>query len=48
MVVPRTVKEVEAVMAGAHWPFGGVRDTLVEQTQHSIAGVAVVPGIALV
>jgi hypothetical protein len=46
--VPRTVKEIEAVMAGAHWPFAGVRDTPVDNTQNSIAGVAEVPGIAVV
>lgn len=45
--VPRTVKEIEAVMAGAHWPFGGVRDTPVDETQNSIAGVVAVPGIAV-
>jgi hypothetical protein len=46
--VPRTVKEIEAVMAGAHWPFAGVRDTHVDDTKNSIAGVAEVPGIAVV
>jgi hypothetical protein len=46
--VPRTVKEIEAVMAGAHWPFGGVRDTAVDDTKNSIAGVPAVPGIEVV
>jgi hypothetical protein len=46
--VPRTIKEIEAVMAGAHWPFAGVRDTPVDDSKNSIAGVAAVPGIAVV
>jgi hypothetical protein len=46
--VPRTVKEIEAVMAGAHWPFAGVRDTAVDDTKNSIVGVSEVPGIAVV
>jgi Xaa-Pro dipeptidase len=39
--VPRTVEDVEAVLAGAPWPRDGSR----QGHGNSIAGVPVVPGI---
>lgn len=46
--VPRTVEDIEAVMAGNNWPFGGVKGVVVEETKNSMEGVPAASGMAVV
>lgn len=45
--VPRTVEEIEAVMAGSPWPFGGVKGVAADDMPNSIAGVSPAPGLEI-
>lgn len=46
--VPRTIRDIEAVMAGKNWPFPGSDGVGVKDTKNSIAGVPAAPGVAVV
>jgi hypothetical protein len=46
--VPRTVEEVEAVMAGKPWDFGGVQGRSVDDIKNSIEGVPTAVGVSIV
>eukprot|EP00775_Hariotina_reticulata_P006059 gene6059-6297_t len=46
--VPRTVEEVETVMAGKPWAFDGVQGVSVDDVKNSIKGVPPAPGVTIV